>query len=342
MMQTPQGPDEPAAPGSPTCLHATAGLNAADGVPALPQQTLASEIRCSGIGLHSGKRAAIRLRPAPVGTGIVFRRTDLAGKPRVPATWQYARETPLCTTLGDGPVHIATVEHLMAALAGMSVDNALIDVEGNEIPIMDGSAAPFVFLIECAGIAAQNAARRGIRIRKAVSVAETARAAYIAPAAQGLQLDFEIDFPNPVVARQQREDTLETAAFKRDLARARTFGFLNDVDRLRASGLALGGSLNNAVVIDGERILNDGGLRYADEFVRHKVLDSIGDLYLAGGPIIGRFTGVRAGHALNIRLLRALFADPEAWSWVTPGAADLAAPAIDGAALLGRAVAHNA
>lgn len=306
------------------------------------QQTLSSSVGCSGIGLHSGRPVGMRLNPAAAGAGIRMRRTDLPNAPEVPATWAYACETPLCTTLADGEVRIATVEHLMAALAAMGIDNVTVEIDGPELPIMDGSAAPFIFLVECAGIVEQDAVRRAIRIDRPIQVADETRSASLTPAERGLVLDIEIEFGSPLVGRQHRVDTLEQAAFKRDLARARTFGFLSDVDRLRAAGLALGGSLDNAVVIDQDRVLNEGGLRYADELVRHKMLDSVGDLYLAGAPVIGRFCGKRTGHALNLRLLNALFEDDAAWSWTTPSRADLTPAKGDGAIPMNLAVAQRA
>lgn len=306
------------------------------------QQTLAGPVRCSGVGLHTGRTIAIEMHPAPPDSGVLMRRADLPGTPAIPASWAHARETPLCTTLADGETRVATVEHLLAAMAGLGVDNAIVDIDGPEVPIMDGSAAPFVFLIECAGLAAQAAERRAIRLTKSIEVADGARSAALGPASAGLTVDFEIAFDSPVIGRQARVAELDPDTFKRDLARARTFGFLAEVDQLRAAGLALGGSLDNAVVIDGDRVLNDGGLRYPDEFVRHKILDSVGDLFLAGAPIIGRFTGRRTGHALNRRLLAAVFADPDAWVWAHPQSSD-AAPAATGAtAMPDRAVAQRA
>lgn len=279
------------------------------------QRTLAGSIRCSGVGLHTGRTIAIQLHPAPPDTGVALRRTDQPGAPAIPAHWTYAQETPLCTTLADGATRIATVEHLLAALAGLGVDNAVVDVDGPEVPIMDGSAAPFVFLVECAGLAQQPARRRAIQLCKTVEVRDDARSAALGPAPAGLTVDFAIAFDSPVIGEQARTTELDCATFKRDLARARTFGFLREVDQLRAAGLALGGSLDNAVVIDGDRVLNDGGLRYPDEFVRHKILDCVGDLFLAGAPIVGRFTGRRTGHALNLRLLAKVLEDPTAWTW---------------------------
>lgn len=278
------------------------------------QRTLKSSINCTGIALHSGSKVSMTLRPAEADSGIVFRRTDIAGAgAEIPAVWDRVVDTTMSTTLGnrDGAT-VGTVEHLMAALAGCAIDNALVEVNGPEIPIMDGSAAPFVFLVECAGIVELDAPRRIVRILKPVSAENGDGFASLAPG-NGFSLGFEIDFDSPAVSRQQIVVGLFDGTFKNELARARTFGFLHDVERLWAAGLAKGGSLDNAVVVSGENILNEEGLRYEDEFVRHKVLDAVGDLYLAGGPIIGRFHGVCSGHAANNRLLRRLFDDPEAW-----------------------------
>jgi len=296
------------------------------------QTTLATSVRCSGVGLHSGAEVRMVLRPAAPDSGIAFRRTDLPGQPLIPARWDHALDGPLCSALGNGEARVATVEHLLSALAGTGVDNALVELDGPELPIMDGSAAPFVFLIECAGLQGQAATRRALRIDRPVRVRDGLREVRLAPAfpstaAEGLSVAFRIDFESPAIARQSCTLALGAASYKRDVARARTFGFLGEVDRLRAVGLARGGSLDNAVVIDGDRVLNAGGLRYPDEFVRHKILDAIGDLYLAGAPILGRYTGVRAGHALNLRLLRALFATPDAATWVAAPADAAAARA---------------
>ena len=232
----------------------------------------------------------------------------------------------MCTTLlGEGGVRVATVEHLLAALFGCAIDNCLIEINGPEVPAMDGSAAPFVFLIECAGTVEQAAPRRVLEIRKDVEVRDPDRTVSIGPGA-GLAVEFEIDFKSRAISRQTWSGQIGQDSFKRDVSRARSFGFLEDVDRLRAMGLARGGSLENAIVISGDRILNEGGLRYDSEFVRHKVLDLIGDLYLAGGPIVGRVRGVRAGHALTLRLLKALFADEDAWAWRNMTEADTDTP----------------
>ena len=284
-----------------------------DGV--LRQRTLKNSIHCSGIGLHSGVKVNMTLHPAEANTGIRFRRNGTVNGAEVAASWANVVETPLSTTLiGDDDVKAGTIEHLMSALAGCAVDNVVVELSGPEVPVMDGSAAPFVFLIECAGTVAQDAPRRALEILKEVTVADTRRSASVTPG-RGLSIDFEIDFDSPVVARQNWSLQVTPASYKQDVSRARTFGFLQEVDKLREMGLALGGSLDNAVVISGDRILNDGGLRYENEFVRHKVLDLIGDLYLIGAPVIGRFRCVRAGHAMTLRMLKTLFADQEAWRW---------------------------
>jgi len=257
------------------------------------------------------------LRPAPPDTGIVFRRTG--SKIEIRANWVNMVESPLCTMLSDGEGFcVGTVEHLMAALAGAEIDNAIIELGGSEVPIMDGSSAPFVFLIECAGIVEQDAARRAIKVLKPVSVIEGGATAALFPD-RGFSMSFEIDFENPLIRRQTLSLAFDAVTFKTQISRARTFGLLDEVDRLRQAGFALGGSLDNAVVVGRDQVLNVGGLRYGDEFVRHKLLDAFGDLYLAGGPLIGRFRGIRSGHAHTRRLLAALFADGEAWCYVPAG-----------------------
>ncbi len=292
----------------------------------LRQKTLKASIGCTGIGLHSGAKVTMVLHPAEPDSGIRFRRTDVAGKGAViPALWSSVGDTRMNSSLlGEDGVGVGTVEHLMSALAGMGIDNCLIDISGPEVPVMDGSAAPFLFLVECAGVVEQAAPRRAIRVLKRVVVEDGDRMAALAPAA-ALSLRFEIDFASQAIARQEMDVTMGRGTFKSEIARARTFGFEQDVAMLRSVGLARGGSLENAVVIDstGTRVLNDDGLRYPDEFVRHKVLDAVGDLALAGAPILGHFHGVRSGHALTNRLLRALFADASAWCWTTmaPGTA---------------------
>jgi UDP-3-O-[3-hydroxymyristoyl] N-acetylglucosamine deacetylase len=255
------------------------------------------------------------LHPAPPDTGIVFRRAGSAVEIR--ANWVNTIEAPLCTVLSNGEGNtVGTVEHLMAALAGAAIDNAVIELDGREVPIMDGSSAPFLFLIECAGVVEQDAARRAIRVLKEISVTEGGATAALVPD-HGFSMSFEIDFDNPLIRRQDISLVFDAETFRTELSRARTFGLLDELERLREAGFARGGSLDNAVVVGRDHVLNIGGLRYRDEFVRHKLLDAFGDLYLAGGPLIGSFCGVRSGHAHTRRLLAALFADPEAWCWTT-------------------------
>ncbi len=279
------------------------------------QQTLKTAIGCRGVGLHTGRKVAMTLRPAAVGTGIVFRRTDAGAE--IEASWANTIEAPLCTVLSNGEgIGISTVEHLMAALAGAEIDNAIVELDGPEVPVMDGSAAQFLFLIECAGMVEQDAARRAVKVLKPVGIIEEGASAALVPD-HGFSMSFEIDYDNPLIRRQDISVAFDRGTFKTELSRARTFGLLDEVDRLRAAGFARGGSLDNAVVVSGDHVLNTGGLRWPDEFVRHKLLDAFGDLYLAGGPIIGHFSGVRSGHAQTRRLLATLFADTEAWCWTT-------------------------
>lgn len=279
------------------------------------QTTLRSPVSCSGIGLHSGAPADLTIRPAAAGTGIVFVRTDGAGASvAIPARYDNVVGTTMCTTLGvAGGPSIATVEHVMAALAGLGVDNAVLEVGGPEVPIMDGSAAPFVELIDRAGLVTLAAPRRGLRVRKAVTVAMGDRTATLAPA-QSFIVSCAIAYDGPPIDRQNASFRVTAEAFRRQIARARTYGFIEEIEQLHARGLALGGSFDNAIVVGDRRVLNDGGLRFADEFVRHKILDGIGDLALAGAPIVGHFHGEASGHALNQALLRALFADPTAFT----------------------------
>lgn len=283
------------------------------------QKTLATPVRCTGVGLHGGSQASIVLRPAPVGTGILFRRTDIAAD--IPARFDRVVAAQMCTTLGNaGGVTVATVEHLMSAFAGCEIDNAIVEVDGPELPIMDGSAAPFVFLIECAGTTEQQVPRLALRITDTVEVVEGDKRVSLAPLGEddpdGLCIAYTIAFDSRVIGRQEWTAQLLPGSFKADIARARTFGFLHEVEALRKAGLARGGSLDNAVVIDGDRVMNDSGLRFADEFVRHKVLDAIGDLALAGAPILGRYAAVKGSHALNNKLLRALFERQDAFQRV--------------------------
>lgn len=299
-------------------------VNSAAAGKIIRQQTLKNSIHCSGVALHSGAKVNMVLHPAEAGTGIVFRRTDAAGGTEVQALWRNAIETPLCTTLVDGKGNpIATIEHLMSALSACGIDNALVELNGPEVPIMDGSAAPFVFLIECAGVAVQASPRRALRILREIAVSEPHRSASLAPGG-GFTVGFEIDFRDTLIGRQEWFTEVNESTFKREVARARTFGLAQDIEKMRAMGLARGGSLDNAIVVNGQTILNEDGLRFHNEFVRHKVLDSIGDLYLVGTPIIGHFQGDRAGHALTLRLLQALFAEEGAWEWTELTAAPLA------------------
>ena len=277
------------------------------------QLTLKTAIGCRGIGLHSGERVAMTLHPAAADTGIVFRRISSAVEIR--ANWANTIDLPLSTVLSNGEGNtVGTVEHLMAALAGAAIDNVVVELDGREVPIMDGSAAPFLFLIECAGVAEQDAPRRAIKVLKEVSITEDGATAALLPD-HGFSMSFEIDFDNPLICQQDICLMFDADTFKTELSRARTFGLLDELDRLRAAGLARGGSLDNAVVVGRDHVLNAGGLRYADEFVRHKLLDAFGDLYLAGGPLLGSFRGVRSGHAHTRRLLATLFADDEAWCY---------------------------
>lgn len=284
------------------------------------QTTIGHRVTCNGVGLHTGRDVTLTLAPAAAGTGVVFRRTDLGdGRAdstitRVPALFDRVVDTRLGTTVAnEHGVSVATIEHLMAALAGLGIDNVEVELSGPEVPIMDGSAAPFVFLIECAGTRALSARRQVLRILEPVMVEENGRRAALLPS-DAFELDIAIDFPSAAVRRQRCSVTLEDpGAFKAQVSRARTFGFLQEVEFLRRNGLALGGSLENAIVIDGDVVLNAEGLRFGDEFARHKVLDAVGDLALAGAPIRGAFRGDCSGHGLNNHLLRALFAREEAY-----------------------------
>ena len=280
------------------------------------QTTLNRSIDCAGVALHSGKKVSLSLKPAGPNMGIIFRRSDLPGLPEIKANWKNVVDTRMCTTLGNSKgVTISTVEHLMAALSGCHVDNAIVEVSGSEVPVMDGSAQPFVFLIECAGVKQLDASRRVIEVLRPVKVESEGRVAELLPS-NSFSVGFQIEFDDCAISRQELFITLVNGTFKKEIARARTFGFVNDVEALRASGLALGGSLENAVVVDGDKVLNDGGLRYEDEFVRHKVLDAVGDLYLSGAPIRGHYRGVRAGHHMTNELLKALFAEPASWRFI--------------------------
>lgn len=279
---------------------------------ALLQRTLMAPIHCSGIGLHSGSQINMALLPADPDTGILFRRTDLKnGAREIPARFDTVIDTRLCTTIGnDHNGSVATIEHLMAALAGCGVDNAVIELDGPEVPVMDGSSEPFVFLIECAGVVEQSVERSVIRVKRPVEVTQGSAYAALEPGRR-FTMAMGIDFDSQAIGRQEIYLEVSDLTFKRELSKARTFGFLHEVEAMRSAGLARGGSLDNAVVIDGDAVMNAGGLRFDDEFVRHKALDCIGDLALAGAPILGHFKGRKTGHALNNQLLRALLSDSD-------------------------------
>ncbi|MFZ0257700.1 MAG: UDP-3-O-acyl-N-acetylglucosamine deacetylase [Gammaproteobacteria bacterium] len=287
------------------------------------QCTLKNVIRATGVGLHTGEKVYLTLRPAPVNTGIVFRRVDLEQPVAIRAKPENVGDTRLSTTLVSGDTRISTVEHLLSAMAGLGIDNAIIDVSAPEVPIMDGSAGPFVFLIQSAGICKQNAAKQFLRIKRTVRVEEGDKWAKFEPW-NGFKISFSIDFDHPVFRDSATKATIDfsTTSYVREISRARTFGFMRDLEHLRENNLALGGSLDNAVVVDDYRILNEDGLRYKDEFVRHKVLDAIGDVYLLGYGLIGAFAGYKSGHALNNKLLQTLLADEAAWELVTFGQAE--------------------
>lgn len=284
----------------------------------LKQRTIQHPIRATGVGLHSGKKVFMGIRPAPVDHGIVFRRVDLDGAADVPARAELVTDTTLNTTLENGAAKVCTVEHLMSALAGLGIDNALIELSSAEVPIMDGSAGPFVFLIQSAGIAEQNAPKRFVRIKKPVQVVEDDKWARFDPH-EGFKVSFGIDFEHPVFDEDTQNTVVDfsTTSYVKEVSRARTFGFMRDVEYLRANNLALGASLDNAVALDDYRVLNSDGLRYDNEFVRHKILDAIGDLALLGYGLIGAFTGYKSGHGLNNQLVRALNQQTDAWEFVT-------------------------
>jgi UDP-3-O-[3-hydroxymyristoyl] N-acetylglucosamine deacetylase len=284
----------------------------------LRQRTLKSLIRATGVGLHTGAKVTLALRPAQPETGIVFRRVDLAQPVDVPARPELVGETRLCSCLVQGTVKIYTVEHLMSALAGLGVDNVYVDLDGPEVPIMDGSAAPFVLLLQQAGLVEQNAPKRFLRVTKRVEVSDGDKRAAIEPY-DGFRLSFSIVYDHPVIEKSSTSLTVDFAetSYLREVARARTYGFMQDVEQLHEAGLARGGGLENAVVLDEYRVLNAEGLRFADEFIRHKILDAIGDLYLLGRPLLGAFSAHKSGHSLNNRLLRALLADAAALESVT-------------------------
>ncbi|MBV2209411.1 MAG: UDP-3-O-acyl-N-acetylglucosamine deacetylase [Thermomonas sp.] len=301
----------------------------------LRQRTLKNVIRATGVGLHSGEKVFLTLRPAPVDTGIVFRRTDLEPAVEMPAQAALVSETTLCTGLSFDGAKVQTVEHLMSALAGLGVDNVYVELTAPEVPIMDGSAGPFVFLLESGGIVEQNAAKRFIRILEPVEVRDGDKIARFTPF-EGFKLDFTVKFNHPAIPETLSRATLDfsTRNYIREVSRARTFGFMRDLEYMRERNLGLGGSMDNAIVLDEFRVLNEDGLRYVDEFVRHKILDAVGDLYLAGHAIIGAYEGYKSGHALNNVLVRALLANPQAWEKVSFPESPSESPAYYGEALL--------
>ena len=288
----------------------------------LAQRTIKSIVHAAGVGLHGGRRVELTLRPAPADTGIVFRRTDLAEPVTIAARADAVNDTRLATTLTQGAVRVRTIEHLMSACAGMGIDNLYIDITAEEVPILDGSASAFVYLLQSAGIEAQSAAKRFLRVKRPVQVSEGEgrqhKWARLEPL-HGFTLSFEIEFSHPAVDATAQRVTFDLGSgrYSRDIARARTFAFSRDVETMRAHGLALGGGLDNAIVMDDVKVLNSDGLRYGEEFAKHKILDALGDLYCVGHPMLAAYTAYRSGHALNNQLLRALLAQPDAFEIVS-------------------------
>lgn len=284
----------------------------------IKQRTLKNVIRATGVGLHSGEKVYLTLRPAGANVGIVFRRVDFDEEVVIPAKAENVGDTQLSTTLIQGGVRVSTVEHLLSAIAGLGIDNIYIDLSAAEVPIMDGSAGPFVFLLQSAGIEEQNVAKRYIRIKKEVRVEDGDKWASFVPF-EGFKVGFSIEFDHPVFKSRTQEAVIDfsSTSFVKEISRARTFGFMKDIEMLRQRNLALGGSMDNAIVVDDFRVLNEDGLRYEDEFVKHKILDAIGDLYLLGHSLIGEFHGHKSGHELNNKLLRELLVQEDAWEEVT-------------------------
>jgi UDP-3-O-[3-hydroxymyristoyl] N-acetylglucosamine deacetylase len=281
------------------------------------QRTIRNSIRATGVGLHTGRKVLMTVRPGPPDSGIVFQRTDLPGSADLPARAANVGETNLGTTLVQGETKVSTVEHLLSAFAGLGIDNGRVELNAPEVPIMDGSAGPFVFLLQSAGIEEQPVPKRFTRVKRTVRVEDGDKWAQFDPY-EGFRVNFEIEFDHPIFKRRMQRATMDfsTTAFLKEISRARTFGFMRDLEMLRSRNLALGGTLQNAIVLDDSGVLNEGGLRYEDEFVKHKILDAIGDLYLLGHSLIGEFSGHKSGHGLNNRLLRALQADTSAWEEV--------------------------
>jgi UDP-3-O-[3-hydroxymyristoyl] N-acetylglucosamine deacetylase len=282
------------------------------------QRTLRNSIKATGVGLHTGEKVLLTLSPAPVDTGIVFRRTDLNPVAEIPARADLVGETTLSTCLIRNDARVSTIEHLLSAMAGLGVDNAYVDVTAPEIPIMDGSAAPFVFLLQSAGLVEQHAPKKFIRVKREVTVTDGDKSATFLPL-EGFKISFGIDFDHPVFKHRAATTEIDfsTTSFVREISRARTFGFVEEIEYLRSKGLARGGSMDNAIVIDDYKVLNNDGLRYEDEFVKHKVLDAIGDLYLLGYSLIGEYQAFKSGHALNNQALRTLISQKDAWEMVT-------------------------
>lgn len=294
----------------------------------IKQRTLKQSISATGVGLHQGNKVNLVLRPAAPNTGIVFRRTDCSPMVDIKVQPEFVRDTQLCTCLiNENDVRISTVEHLLAAISALGIDNLVIELDSHEVPIMDGSAHPFIYLMQTAGIEEQQAAKRFIRVKKPIRVEEGDKWAELLPH-HGFHIDFEIDFDHPVISETKQTFSMDfsSQAFIRDISRARTFGFMKDIEYLRENNLALGGSMENAVVLDEYRVLNQDGLRYDDEFVKHKVLDAIGDLYMAGHSILGRLSAYKTGHALNNKLLVTLMQNQQAWEFVTFEAEEEVAP----------------
>ncbi|MEE9331499.1 MAG: UDP-3-O-acyl-N-acetylglucosamine deacetylase [Methylophilaceae bacterium] len=284
----------------------------------LKQRTLKKQVSATGVGLHNGEKVTLTLLPAAIDTGITFRRTDLPGTPEIQATPDAVSDTRMCSALEKNGARVATVEHLMSALAGLGVDNIIVEISASEIPIMDGSAGPFIFLLQSAGISEQAAPKKFIRVKSQVEVVEEDKWVRFDPY-HGFKMDFTIDFAHPVFENSGSNVKIDFAdnSYIDDISRARTFGFMHEVEYLRANGLARGGSLDNAIVLDEFRVLNTDGLRYEDEFAKHKVLDAIGDLYMLGHPLLGAYTAYKSGHGLNNQLIRTLVADADAWEYVT-------------------------
>ena len=289
----------------------------------LKQRTLKTAVQTTGVGLHTGVKVVLNIRPAPVDNGIVFVRADLPGAPAIPALAGNVTDTRLSTLIEANGARVSTIEHLMSAFSGLGVDNAFVDVSGPEVPILDGSSGPFVFLMQSVGLVEQSAAKRYIRVVKPLEVTQGDKVARFEPY-HGFRITYEGQFNHPAFDKTGSSVTVDFAdtSYVREVSRARTFGFTQDVELLRSQGLALGGSLENAIVMDEFRVLNSDGLRYTDEFLRHKILDAVGDLYLLGHPLIGSFLGHKSGHALNNVAARALLADPSAWAWASFAAGD--------------------